>query len=200
MNRWKLFTTLAVVVLMFIASGKQTVTAQDESSNTSTEVQQQAPDNAPPPGDAAQDTQARPGRRGNMQRPGDQQGQRRQFDPSRWMDRMIERYKEDLGASEEEWKVLEPMVKKVAEAQMSTRMRGFGRRGGDGGPSNPTMDALRATVDNDKSTPEEIKAKLQAYRDAQKKDADALKAAQDELRKVLTVKQEAKMVLSGLLD
>jgi len=44
-----------------------------------------------------------------------------------------------------------------------------------------------------------VKAKLAAYRAAQKQKEAALEKAQDDLRQVLSVKQEATAVLMGLL-
>jgi Ca2+-binding EF-hand superfamily protein len=129
-------------------------------------------------------------------------GQRGQFDPARMMDNMVSRYKETLGSTDEEWKAIEPLLKKVLEARMQARIGGFGRRpGGESAAgANPEADALRSTLDSQKATPDEIKAKLAAFRASQKKKDEALQKAREDLRKVLTVKQEANLVLSGVLD
>jgi Ca2+-binding EF-hand superfamily protein len=145
------------------------------------------------------------GRNARRQGPAVRQGdraQRGQFDPARMMEGMLGRYKETLGSTDEEWKVIEPLLKKVLEARMETRMGGFGRRPGaePSSGANTEAEALRSTLDSQKATPDEIKAKLAAFRAAQKKKEDALAKSREELRKVLTVKQEANLVLSGVLD
>jgi hypothetical protein len=50
-----------------------------------------------------------------------------------------------------------------------------------------------------KASGDEIKSKLAKYRDARKAKESELEKAQDDLRKVLTVKQEAVAVMAGLL-
>jgi hypothetical protein len=79
------------------------------------------------------------------------------------------------------------------------------REGGDdrrrmfGGEPNPDAEALQKAVES-KASADEIKAKLAKYRESRKaKEADLTKA-QDELRKVLSVRQEASAVLMGLLQ
>ncbi|MCX7766538.1 MAG: hypothetical protein N2246_07530, partial [Candidatus Sumerlaeia bacterium] len=51
-----------------------------------------------------------PGERPERGRPG-----AGQFEPGRMISVMLERNKEALGASEEEWKTIEPLLKKVLE-------------------------------------------------------------------------------------
>ncbi len=87
--------------------------------------------------------------------------------------------------------------------------QGPGPNAGPGGPEgnrppwmqqSPEQTALRAAVESDKTSNEELKAKMAAYREAQKKNEDELKTSRENLRKVLTLQQEAKLVLSGTLD
>jgi len=84
--------------------------------------------------------------------------------------------------------------------------RGFGRggRGGGGGNNpfnqpNPDRDALQQAID-DNAPAGQIQALLAKYEASQKAKQAALIAAQADLRKVLTVPQEAEATLSGLLD
>ena len=133
------------------------------------------------------------GRRGDR-------GERRRFDPAQMMDRMMERHKESLGVTDEEWKVIEPRLKNVLDARMETRMGGFGRWRGDSQESDSEAEALRKALESEESSSDDIKAKLTAFRDAQKKKEEALQKAREELRKVLTIKQEARLVLDGVLD
>lgn len=76
-----------------------------------------------------------------------------------------------------------------------------------GSPSNrwarfdsPEADALRTALASDSTSPEEIKTKLQALRDARKKAAADLEQARADLQKVLTLRQEATLVQMGVLE
>lgn len=126
------------------------------------------------------------------------------FDRSRFEQMMMDRYKEALESSDEEWKVIEPRIKKVTEAQRATRIGGRGGmmgRGGRGGEETdePTEAAnLRKAIDT--GSAEDIKGALKEFRTARKKAEAELKQAQTELRQVLTLKQEARLVMMGTLD
>ncbi len=61
-------------------------------------------------------------------------------------------------------------------------------------------EALQTTLENSASTADEIKAKLTAFRAAKEKARSELAAAQKELREVLTLRQEAQLVLMGMLN
>jgi hypothetical protein len=77
------------------------------------------------------------------------------------------------------------------------RRRGGGG-GGFGGEPSPEAQALEKAVES-KASASETKAALAKYMEARKaKEADLAKA-QDELRKVLTVRQEAVATVNGLL-
>ncbi len=148
---------------------------------------------------------------------GGQGGRRGNFDPAQFRQRMMENYRDKLGIKDDaEWGVIEGRINKIDEARRST-MRGFGgfggrgpggpggpgggqgnRGGGGGAQANPDADALQAALDSGASA-EEIKLKLTAYRDATKKKEADLAKAQDDLRQLLSVKQEASVVLLGLL-
>lgn len=140
------------------------------------------------------------------------------FDPAQMRQRMLERLKEQLGASDDEWKVLSPKIEKVNDAQRSSRGGGFGGFGGPGGrgrggpggdnarsnedqsPVSKAASDLRKALD-EKSTPaDDISKKLASYREARASAKDALVKAQKELKELLTARQEALLVLSGTLD
>ena len=152
-----------------------------------------------------------------------QEGERRQrggdrgnFDPAEFQKRMMERVREQLEVkSDDEWKVIEPRVAKVMEARRDASMGGgFGGRGGRppggggdqggggrspfGGEPSPEAEALRKAVEA-KAPAEEIKAKLAKFREVKKVNEANLAKAQDELKKVLSLRQEATAVMSGLL-
>ncbi len=148
-----------------------------------------------------------------------QQGGRPDFAQMR-QDR-IDRYREEMDVKDDsEWKVLEAAIGKVMDAErdvMADRvrgfMRGFGRnRGGDnnGGDNNnrnrgnrfgtpsPEAEDLQKAID-DKAPADVIKAKLAKLREAAAAREAKLTQAQDELKALLTSRQEAIAVLGGLL-
>lgn len=134
------------------------------------------------------------------------------FDPEQMRQRMMERYKEAMEVKNDaEWKIIEERIQKVSDARREVGFggRGFmmGRRGGDqggdrrgpGAEANPEADALQKALEAKAST-EEIKAKLAKYREARKAKEANLEKAREELKKVLTVRQEAAAVMLGLLE
>jgi len=147
-------------------------------------------------------------------------GGRGNFDPAQFAQMRLDRAKESLEITNDaEWTVLQPLVQKVydAEAAVPRGMRG-GRRGGpNGGPGggpggpggagagrfggtpSPEVQALQTAIEA-KASPDQLKAKLAALRDARKEKEAAVTKAQEDLRKVLTVRQEASAVLIGLLQ
>lgn len=147
------------------------------------------------------------------------------FDPAEMRQRMMERYKELLGVkSDDEWKAIEPRIQKVTDARREVGIgggRGFGfgggRRGGGGDnqgdnqggerrrggfgqqQQSAAAQELQKAIDSGASA-ETIKAKLAAYREERQQKQANLEKAQDELKKILSVKQEAAAVMAGLLD
>ncbi|MHC4353480.1 MAG: hypothetical protein ACYS0H_12285 [Planctomycetota bacterium] len=121
---------------------------------------------------------------------------------------MAQRLRTALNCTDEEWAAIEPKLTNVTQAQSTSRRGGMmGRRGGPQGrpggpPAAESTEAkeLRKVLESDDTPDNEIKAKLKALRDARKKSDDALKKAREELREVLTTRQEARLVLSGILD
>lgn len=148
----------------------------------------------------------------------------RRFDPARMQERMLERMKDQLAPTDEEWSVIKPLLTDVARKQMEmTRgrfgrmgmMGRMGRMGRPGGPDgqgpqgpppgmmpaeDPAAKSLTDALDAQGTTNKEIKEKLTAYREAQKKKETELKEAREKLRKVLTLRQEARLTLMGFLD
>ena len=133
----------------------------------------------------------------------------RNFDPAQMQQRIMDRYRHDLNfTNDADWNAVQPLVQKVLDARMAVGFggRGFGRggRGGGGGNNpfnqpNPDRDALQQAID-DNAPAGQIQALLAKYEASQKAKQAALIAAQADLRKVLTVPQEAEATLSGLLD
>lgn len=120
---------------------------------------------------------------------------------------MNERIKGELKASDDEWKVIQPLLEKVQELVMKERMQGYrGPRGGRFGEQaqQPQDDSaigqLRKTLETPNASAEDIKAKIEAVREERKKAATELKSAREELRKVLTARQEAVLLSMSVLD
>jgi len=159
---------------------------------------------------------AQPGARGGQ--PGGPGGQR--FDRAQMRQMMEQRMQEQLASSAEEWKTLGPLVMKVYDLNQllsgSGRggMFGSGRRGpqadqpgaAQGTPAREpsavekASDQLRTTLDNTASKPEDITKQLAALRTAKQATKKDLATAQAELRKAVKVRQEAQLVLMGMLD
>jgi hypothetical protein len=149
-------------------------------------------------------------------------GRRGNFDPAQMRQRMLERYKETLEVNnDDEWNAMQPMIEKVMDARRDAFAGGMGRgmfggrrggpggdqggggggnamRRGPGGEPSPEAEALHKAIDA-KATTGEIKAALAKYVQSRKVKEEQLKAAQENLRKVLTARQEAIATLNGLL-
>jgi Spy/CpxP family protein refolding chaperone len=134
------------------------------------------------------------------------------FDPAQMQQMMMQRYQEQLGITNDtDWNAIQPLVQKVMDAQRAARgnmgrMFGRGGPGGPGGPggfgqqqSDPAADALQQALDSSAPTGQ-IKDLLTKYQASQKAKQATLTAAQNDLRKVLTVQQEAQATLMGLLN
>lgn len=147
-------------------------------------------------------------------------GGRGNFDPAQFQQRMMDRIRDQLDfTNDADWSAVQPLVQKVMDARRDVgfgggmgRMFGGGRnRGGQNGDQNsqrrtsffgtPSAEAqaLQSAIDNN-APPAQIKDLLDKYRTSQKAKQDKLKQAQENLRAVLSVKQEAQATLLGLVD
>jgi hypothetical protein len=140
------------------------------------------------------------------------------FDPEQMRARMMERLQENLGVTSQEWEAIRPLVENVVEKQREANMgRGgfaaFGGGRGPGGPGGPgagpragrgpgaaasEAQALQQAVQSGNNT--EIQAKLKEFRAAREAREKALQESREKLRSVLSVKQEAALVVAGILD
>jgi hypothetical protein len=132
----------------------------------------------------------------------------------RFQQRMMDDLRTQMDVKDDaEWGAISNAVSKVLEVRFAgrgmNRNRG-GNNGGDqggqpqrrprfGGANGPEADALQAALDA-KASPDEIKTKLVAVRAANTANHDKLVKAQDELKQLLTSRQEAVAVLNGLLE
>jgi hypothetical protein len=151
--------------------------------------------------------------------PGGQGGRgNRNFDPAQFQQRMMEGMRERLGVTDDaEWKVISERITKVMDVRRETgfggggRMGGMGmmrppggqdaggRRGGFGGTQSPEAEALAKAIDS-KAGKDELKAAMAKYREARKASQAKLEAAQDELKQVITVPQEAVLLQMGMIN
>lgn len=139
----------------------------------------------------------------------DDNNRRRDFNSDEFRQRMNERLKSSLKVSDEEWGVIQPLIEKVQTKQRESMSGRIGRRGGDRGGDNASRsdrpgaaesEALRTALENESTSPDELKSKLNAVREQRKKAQAELAAAREELRKVLSVRQEAALVAMGVLE
>ena len=133
---------------------------------------------------------------------------------------MMDRIKQALGASDDEFAAIQPKIQAVMQDQRDANPRTFGMFGGRGGgpgggrfgggggfgpttePSvvQTALQDLQTTLDDQNASPDAIKAKLDTLRQARTKARQDLAVAQADLKSVLTQRQEAILVLRGLLD
>jgi len=139
---------------------------------------------------------------------------------------MLDNYKERLEVNnDDEWKIIQERIEKVLQAQRELRVGGgFGRFGGgnnrrggndnaqsdnnSGGRTNrggmfgiepnPELEALQKALDS-KAPPDEIKSKVARLRESLKAKEAKLASAQEQLRKVLSMRQEGLAMVVGLL-
>ena len=136
------------------------------------------------------------------------------FDPAEMQQRILDNIKDRLAfTNDTEWAAVQPLVQKVLDARRDVGFGGMGmfrgNRGGNG-PDNggrrnpffqtsPEAETLQKALDDNAPAPQ-VKAMLEKYRAARKEKQAKLEAAQENLRKVLTSRQEAEAVLLGLLN
>ncbi|MGO8698351.1 MAG: hypothetical protein ACLQVY_11610 [Limisphaerales bacterium] len=145
------------------------------------------------------------------------------FDPAQMKENRLTSLREQMEIKDDaEWGAIQGKLSKVYDARasvMASVMRGAfgrgGRRNNNGnaddqaqqrprrqgmfGEPSPAYEALQKAVE-DKAPAAEVKTKLAAYR-AEVKDRQAqLQAAEEDLRSVLTSRQEAIATLNGFLQ
>lgn len=109
----------------------------------------------------------------------------------------LKKLNKELGVSADEWAVIQPRLLAVILQQRATS--------GVGDLPVALLVAngyneLRMLLQNKEAQPEEIKAKLTSLRAAKEQARRELAKAQQDLRKLMNLRQEAVLVLNGLLD
>lgn len=142
---------------------------------------------------------------------------RRDWNPEQMRERQMERLREQMEASDEEWDALAPKIEKVMIAAQDAMPGGgmMGRGGRGGGPGGPgggdgaqenesavvkAQRELRETLRNDDGDAARIAEKVKALRDARAKAQADLAAARAELKKDLAPRHEAVLVMIGMID
>ena len=135
-------------------------------------------------------------------------------------ERMRQRIKQNLNATDEEWTKIEPALTKVMTLSRETEGMGMMGRGMMGrgmmnrrgqGPEGQAPEAAEPETKLEKARAalqtslqgddkEAIQKNLDAYRTARNESKKELVAAQQELKKTVTLKQEAELVMMGYLD
>jgi hypothetical protein len=140
-----------------------------------------------PPGNIENDAQGPRPRRANFN-PADVQARR--------MSRLRERFEVTDDA---EWQLISDRITKVMELRRSVLAGGMRQRTDtNAAQGNPEQDALSTAV-TDKLPDAEVKARLERLRAARKESEAKLDQAREDLRAVLTIRQEAIAVLAGIL-
>ena len=163
-------------------------------------------------------------RPGRGQRTPEEMQQRREERQKRYDERM----KKAFQMTDIEWLTLDQKIQKVQAIQREIDMASgsnpgarfgqgaFGGMGGMGNAMDPNapgpafqepqtesgkaMQELQTTLNDQDATPEQITAKLQALRDARAKLPEELAAARADLLKGLTPRQEAQLVVMGVIQ
>lgn len=167
---------------------------------------------AQPPSSAPADAPNANGRNRRGQNADGTPGGRGNFNPEEMQQRMSAMLREQFDVADDaEWKLISDRITAVTELRRNTLAGGGGfggMRGGPGGAvagggrggrgASPEQDALRQAI-TDKLPEAEIKSRLERLREVRKANEEKLTKAQEELRAILSVRQEAVAVMAGLL-
>ena len=138
--------------------------------------------------------------------------------------RWLERLKKQLGATDEEWQVIAPRIEDLLRAQQEARagIRGF-RMGGMGAPGGGSgggrgfgnllgrgsedpsdvelaAEAVRSAAEDPDFSSRETSLALKEYRKARGKARERLAAAEHGVRELITHRQEAILMMLGVLE
>lgn len=136
------------------------------------------------------------------------------WDPAKMRRMQQGRIKEAMGATDEEWQALQPLIDKAQTISFQSRQGrvSLWRRGRRGGSTEGAdaerektdlekcVEELQAVLKNKDATEQQIAEKLKALREARAKQKEELTKAQEELSGAATPRQQAQLVLLGLLE
>lgn len=162
----------------------------------------------------ASDNAANNGGNNARMRRGQNGGNRGNFDPAEMQQRLMNNLREQFGVTDDaEWKAIADRITAIYELRRASgggfgglgAFRGGGQAGQNAGAgrrgqaaASPEQDALRQAI-SDKLPDAEIKSRLTRLREVRKANEEKLTKAQEELRGILSVRQEAVAVMFGLL-
>jgi hypothetical protein len=113
--------------------------------------------------------------------------------------RAIEDFKDRLGVSDKEWPVVKPRIERVYNLMHPLPQM----RPGNEQPKTEVQarsSELRDLLRNEGTAVDKVKAGLTSLRAAKEKAAQELATAKQDLRQLMTLRQEAVLVVAGLLD
>jgi hypothetical protein len=113
--------------------------------------------------------------------------------------RAVEELKRQLRVSDQEWAVVKPRVEKVYDLVHPVRLMDVGNNQKKSEVDERSRE-LRELLGDEGANADQIKAKLTALRAAKEKATQELAAARQSLRQIMNLRQEAVLVLNGLLD
>ena len=121
---------------------------------------------------------------------------------------MMDSLKQQLGCTDEEFTALRPALQAVVDAQQVLGVvTGRGQRGFGGGaqPGQPSAlqkakDDLHKTLADPNASPSDIKFKLETFRLEKERAIQELALARNNLRPLLTVRQESILVNNGIME
>lgn len=171
-----------------------------------------------PPKDSTAQEQATPGSPGQGSSKSDKKDKKEEKDKVKLSSeqRWLMNVRDQLKVSDPEWDVLAPRILHVMQLQRELNY-GHDPRGprepkppkerSPDAPAPPPLPdvlaksrELNATLFNESAAPSEVKTKVVAIRDARAKLRRELTGAQEDLRQLLTYRQEAVLIIMGLLE
>jgi uncharacterized protein (DUF3084 family) len=111
----------------------------------------------------------------------------------------LEDLKDQLGISDKEWPVIKARIEMVYNLVRPMPQINAGSEAPKTEVEQRSRE-LREVLRNEGAAADQIKAKLTALRTAKEKAGQELVKAQQSLRQIMTLRQEAVLVLNGLLD
>jgi hypothetical protein len=135
-------------------------------------------------------------------------------DPAQRAQMQVDSLRDTLAVpNDDEWNAISPRLLKVVQikseitmaemvrmmAPMMAKMGRGGRPNPFGGQPDPSADALQKALE-DKASGAGVKAALAKFREAKKQKQAELARAQDSLKEILSIRQEAALAMAGYLE